>query len=63
MVVAGGIVQAPLLRLAGIGTTYLHHRHVPRELRPPVFVTVALRLSTAMMAAAGVYAVIVSVRG
>ena len=62
MVVAGGIVQALLLPLAGAGTLYLHHRLVPKELRPHPSVTVALWLATAVMAVAGVYAVIVSLR-
>ena len=60
MVVAGGIVQALLLPLAGFGTIYLHHRHVPTALRPWRGVTVALWLCTTVMAVAGVYAVIVS---
>src|SRR4029450_7271093 len=34
MVVAGGILQALLLPLAGFGTIYLHHRHLPAALRP-----------------------------
>ena len=63
MVVAGGIVQALLLPLAGIGAIYLHHRHVPKALRPWPVVTVALWLCTAVMAVAGVYAVIVSLGG
>ena len=60
MVVAGGIVQALLLPIAGFGTIYLHHRHVPKALRPWRVVTVALWLCTAVMAVAGVYAVIVT---
>ena len=63
MVVAGGIVQALLLPIAGFGTIYLHHRHVPKALRPWRVVTVALWLCTAVMAVAGVYAVIVSLGG
>jgi len=62
MVVAGGIVQALLLPLAGIGAIYLHHRHVPAALRPLRVVTVALWLCTLVMAAAGVYGVVVSLR-
>jgi hypothetical protein len=60
MVVAGGIVQALLLPLAGFGAICLHHRHVPRALRPWRGVTIALWLSTAVMAVAGIYAVMVS---
>jgi manganese transport protein len=62
MVVAGGIVQALLLPLAALGTLYLHHRHVPPELRPVRAVTMALWLATAVMTVAGVYAVVVTVR-
>ena len=62
MVVAGGLVQALLLPLAGIGAIYLHHRQLPRELRPRPFVTLALWLCTAVMAAAGVYGVLVTLR-
>jgi Mn2+/Fe2+ NRAMP family transporter len=62
MVVAGGIVQALLLPLAGIGALYLHHRHVPTALRPLRAVTVALWLCTLVMAVAGVYGVVVSLR-
>jgi Mn2+/Fe2+ NRAMP family transporter len=63
MVVAGGIVQALLLPLAGLGTIYLHHRRVPQPLRPPRLVTLGLWLATAVMVAAGVYGVILSLRG
>jgi len=62
MVVAGGIVQALLLPLAAGGTLYLHHRHLPPELRPVRAVTLALWISTAVMTAAGIYAVIVTFR-
>jgi len=60
MVVAGGIVQALLLPLAGFGAIYLHHRQVPVSLRPWLGVTVALWMATAVMAVAGIYAVIVT---
>jgi Mn2+/Fe2+ NRAMP family transporter len=60
MVVAGGIVQALLLPLAAIGTLYLHHRRLPRELRPHGAVTLALWLATAVMTVAGAYAVAVA---
>jgi hypothetical protein len=60
MVVAGGIVQALLLPLAAAGTLYLHHRHLPRELRPRGVVTLALWIATAVMTAAGAYAVAVA---
>lgn len=63
MVVAGGLVQALLLPLAGIGAIYLHHRRVPPELRPHRLVTLALWLCTAVMAAAGAYGVVAALRG
>ena len=54
---------AALLPIAGFGTICLHHRHVPKALRPWRGVTVALWSCTAVMAVAGVYAVIVSLGG
>lgn len=35
MVVAGGIAQSVMLGGVGLGTVYLHHRHLPREVAPP----------------------------
>jgi Mn2+/Fe2+ NRAMP family transporter len=63
MVVAGGLLQALLLPLAGVGTIYLHHRHLPAALRPSPIVTVALWVATAIMAAAGVYGLAVTLGG
>src|SRR6185436_16499273 len=60
MVVAGGILQALLLPLASFGTIYLHHRQLPAALRPSPIVTVALWVATAIMAAAGVYGLLVA---
>jgi manganese transport protein len=60
MVVAGGILQALLLPLAGFGTIYLHHRHLPAALRPSRLVTAGLWLATLVMAAAGVYGLVVT---
>jgi len=60
MVVAGGILQALLLPLAGFGTIYLHHRQLPAALRPSPLVTVGLWLATLVMAAAGVYGLVVT---
>lgn len=48
MVVFGGIAQAVLLPLLGIGTIYLRHQRLPRELAPNRFVTSALWASTAL---------------
>jgi hypothetical protein len=60
MVVAGGILQALLLPLAGFGTIYLHHRQLPAALRPSPLVTAGLWLATLVMAAAGVYGLVVT---
>ncbi len=62
MVVAGGILQALLLPLFGAGTIYLHHRRLPAELRPSPLVTLGLWLATAIMAAAGVYGLVVTLQ-
>jgi hypothetical protein len=42
MVVAGGVVQALMLPVIGIGTLYLRHRHLPAEVRPPSWITLTL---------------------
>jgi manganese transport protein len=52
MVVAGGIAQAVMLPLIGVAITYLHHRHLPRDVRPLVATTIGLWVSTAVMIAA-----------
>ena len=58
MVVFGGVAQAVLLPLIGIGTIYLRHRRLPQVLAPNRFVTAALWGSTALAAAATtIYAV------
>ena len=58
MVVAGGVGQALMLPIIGIGALYLRHRHLPREVAPPTRTTVALWVAAAVMAAfAGYYLV------
>ena len=42
MVVIGGIAQALMLPVIGVGTIYLRHRCLPRRLAPAGWVTVAL---------------------
>ena len=42
MVVAGGVVQALMLPVIGIGTLYLRHRQLPAEVRPSTWVTLTL---------------------
>ena len=46
MVVAGGVVQALMLPVIGIGTLYLRHRHLPTEVRPSTWITVTLWVAT-----------------
>jgi len=46
MVIAGGIAQSLMLPIIGIGTLVLHHRYIPKELRPSKIVTIALWLTT-----------------
>ncbi|PYQ17823.1 MAG: hypothetical protein DMF79_16530 [Acidobacteria bacterium] len=54
MVVAGGIAQSVMLPVVGLGTVYLHHRHLPPDIAPSVFVTLGLwAASLTMLAAAG----------
>ena len=55
MVVVGGIAQALMLPLIGLGVTYLRHTHVPEEIQPSVAITVLLWLSTAVMFAFAIY--------
>ena len=42
MVIAGGVVQALMLPVIGIGTLYLRHRQLPAEVRPSGWVTLSL---------------------
>jgi manganese transport protein len=55
MVVAGGIAQSVMLPIAGAGTLFLHHRRLPRELRPPRVVTLGLWVATIVMAVVTAY--------
>ncbi len=57
MVVAGGISQSVMLPITGAGALYLHHRRLPRELKPGRAITVALWAATLVMAAVTLYAV------
>lgn len=49
MVVAGGLAQAMMLPIIGIGTIYLRHRHLPKEIAPARWVTVFLWFATGVM--------------
>ena len=55
MVVAGGVAQALMLPLIGFAAIYVRHTHLPRELQPSGVTTVALWISTAVMAAFASY--------
>jgi manganese transport protein len=52
MVLAGGIAQSLMLPVIGVGTLYLHHRHIPQALRPSWLVTVALWAAVLLISAA-----------
>lgn len=49
MIVAGGVAQAMMLPVIGVGTLYLRHRHLPSSIAPTRKVTVALWLATAII--------------
>lgn len=49
MVVAGGLAQAMMLPVLGIGALYLRHRRLPEMLAPSLFVTVSLWLATGLI--------------
>ncbi len=42
MVVAGGVSQALMLPVIGVGTLYLRHRRLPKDIAPSSLVTVAM---------------------
>ena len=50
MVLAGGIAQSMMLPIIGIGALFLHHRYIPKELRSSKLVTIALWVSTIIIA-------------
>jgi hypothetical protein len=61
MVMIGGIAQALMLPLIGIGAIFLRHRRLPREVAPATLTTVALWVTTAaMMVMMGYYAVFIA---
>jgi hypothetical protein len=63
MVVAGGVSQSVMLPITGAGALYLHHRRLPRELRPGRLVTAGLWLATIVMAAVTMYSLAALVGG
>jgi manganese transport protein len=59
MVVAGGLAQAVMLPVIGLAAVYLNHRHLPKEIAPARWVTIALWISTAIIVVlVGCYAVL-----
>jgi hypothetical protein len=55
MVILGGVAQALMLPLIGIGTIYLRHRRLPSAVAPGAFVTLSLWGTTALCLAAMLY--------
>lgn len=49
MVILGGIAQSVMLPLVSWATVYLHHKHLPRTLRPSRFISVALWVSAILI--------------
>jgi len=62
MVKVGGTAQTILLPVAAMATAYLHHRHLPAQLRPGRRVTLALWLAVAIILAFVVVSLILSAR-
>jgi manganese transport protein len=62
MVVAGGVVQALMLPIIGIGTLYLRHRHLPEEVRPPGWITVTLWGATSVIVVLMGYYIVLTLR-
>jgi hypothetical protein len=61
MVMMGGIIQAIMLPIIGIGAIYLRHRRLPREIAPSPATTAALWMTTAaMMVLMAYYAVFIA---
>jgi manganese transport protein len=58
MVMIGGIVQAVMLPVIGIGAIFLRHRRLPQEVAPSALTTVGLWVTTAaMIVMMGYYAI------
>jgi len=49
MVILGGIAQSVMLPLVSWATVYLHHKHLPKTLRPSRFVSLALWVSAILI--------------
>jgi hypothetical protein len=62
MVVAGGVVQALMLPIIGIGTLYLRHRQLPEEVRPSGWITVTLWGATFVIVVLMGYYIVLTLR-
>lgn len=49
MVILGGIAQSVMLPIVSWATVYLHHKHLPKTLRPSRFVSLALWVSAILI--------------
>jgi Mn2+/Fe2+ NRAMP family transporter len=62
MVKIGGIAQAMMLPVIGLGVVYLRHRHLPKDILPSRWVTVGLWVAAALIAWLMGYSVIEAIR-
>jgi len=62
MVVAGGIVQALMLPVIGIGAIYLRHRRLPKEIAPSRLTTVMLWVASLIILCLMGYYVILTIQ-
>ncbi len=62
MVRIGGISQAMMLPVIGLGAVYLRHRHLPKEILPSQWVTIGLWVAAALIAWLMGYSVIEAIR-
>jgi manganese transport protein len=62
MVRIGGIAQAMMLPVIGLGAIYLRHRHLPKDIQPSQWVTVGLWVATALIVWLMGYSVIEAIR-
>lgn len=62
MVRIGGIAQAMMLPVIGLGAVYLRHRHLPKDIQPSQWVTVGLWVAAAVIVWLMGYSVIEAIR-
>jgi Mn2+/Fe2+ NRAMP family transporter len=62
MVVAGGVAQALMLPVIAIGTLFLRHKHLPKEVTPQWWVTAAVWLAAAVIICLMIYYAVLAVR-